>query len=404
MSRTSRRAGTTRRAVTRRAVQVVTASVSATLLLAIGYAWYTTTTLTDNAHTLQVGGLGEPTPPPTSPAAPDGSSSVAGSSPATAMPHVTGKQENILLVGDDSRAGLSPAQRRALHVADDVTTSTDTIIIVHVATDGRTARMVSIPRDSYVEIPGYRRNKINAAYADGYYDSGATSPAARRTAGASELVAAVKQLTGVTIDHYVQVGFAGFVDIVKAIGDIPVTLCHSVDDPNSGFHMSAGPHLLDPQQALEFVRQRHNLPGVGDDIGREQRQRYFLTAASRKVLSAGVLLNPSRMHRLMTALDESITTDRQDFDITRFAEQMSDLRVSGIDGEVIPTTNGPDVPGVGSVLSVDPAAVAAFVHRVFTGAPTRPAASHPAAGGSAGAGASRGPAGGSGPAARSCIN
>ena len=196
-------------------------------------------------------------------------------------------------------------------------------MLVHVPADGSRATLISIPRDSYVDIPGHPSNKINAAYADGYYFSDAHGAEAQQAAGASTLVATVKKLTGVTIDHYVQVGFAGFVDIVRAIGDIPIDLCKSVDDTHahnvadgetggSGFKMSAGHHDLTPQQALEFVRQRHNIPGpVTDDLGRELRQRYFLSQAFKRILSANVLLNPVKLHDLINAVDGAFTFDSQ---------------------------------------------------------------------------------------------
>lgn len=346
--------------------KVTAALISVALLLASGYGWYNFHTLNANTHILNIAGLGAPTP----------------TSTAQAPAPVDGTAQNILIVGIDSRAGLTAAQKRFLKVGqNDQSTSTDTIMLVHVPADGSRATLISIPRDSYVEIPGHPSNKINAAYADGYYFSNAHGAEAQQAAGASTLVATVKKLTGVTIDHYVQVGFAGFVDIVRAIGDIPIDLCESVDDTHSynvahgesggsGFKMSAGHHDLTPQQALEFVRQRHNIPGpITDDLGRELRQRYFLSQAFKRILSANVLLNPIKLHDLINAVDGAFTFDSQNFDLTEFARQMTNLTAGNISGKSIPTEGSATIDGQ-DVLKVDPTKVRAFVHKMLYSSPT----------------------------------
>jgi LCP family protein required for cell wall assembly len=252
--------------------------------------------------------------------------------------------------------------------------------LVHVPADGSKATLISIPRDSWVTIPGHPDAKINAAYADGYYYSGAHGTDAQQTAGASTLIATVKQLTGVSIDHYVQVGFAGFVEIVRAIGTIPVNMCRSVDDTHaynvshgesggSGFDMSAGHHDLTPLQALEFVRQRHNIPGpVSDDLGRELRQRYFLSAAFKKILSVGTLLDPLKLRKLVSAVDDAFTFDTN-FDILKLAEQMINLSAGNIVGRSIPN-DGSFVVGdpAQDALKVDTAEVQKVVRSDFYGA------------------------------------
>jgi LCP family protein required for cell wall assembly len=355
--------GGTGRHVARRAVQMIAAACSVIIFAAFGYGWYSYNSLTRNQHTVAFGGLGEPTP-------------TAGAS-GSATTHVDGSAQNILIVGVDSRAGLTSAQERYYHVGQsDQSTSTDTIIIVHVPANGAKATLVSIPRDTYVNIPGYQPGKINAAFADGYYNSGATTPEAQQKAGGTELIETVKKLTGLPLDHYVQVGFSGFVNIVKAIGKVPIDLCEAVNDTythnrangisgGSGFKMSAGKHKLDPQQALEFVRQRHNIPGpVTDDLGRELRQRYFLRAAFQKIESADVLLNPIKLNHLISAIDGAFTFDNRNFGIEQFALQMSDLTAGNIVGKSIPTTGDATIGGQ-DVLSVDPVAVQKFVQKFF---------------------------------------
>ncbi len=356
---------TNSRHAVRRTVQVVAAVLSALLFVGFGYGFYNYNNLTSNQHKIEIGGLGASTPTP-------GASN-------TTVQHVNGSAENILIVGLDSRAGLTNKQKRYYKVGlSDESTSTDTIIVVHVPANGKKATLLSIPRDTYVTIPGHPSNKINAAYIDGYMYGGGTTTDQDEANGASLLVQTVKNLTGLQIDHYVQVGFSGFVNIVKAIGSVPIDLCQSVDDTyqhnraiggsgGSGFKMTAGPHDLTPQQALEFVRQRHNIPGpVTDDLGREARQRYFLKQAFNKIATAGVLLNPFKLKHLISAVDSAFTFDNNNFGILQFAEQMSQLTAGNISGKSIPTT-GDSVIGGQDVLTADTSAVHAFAHRLFYG-------------------------------------
>ncbi|HEV7203293.1 MAG TPA: LCP family protein [Jatrophihabitans sp.] len=360
------RRATSRARAARRGVEAVAAVVSLVLFVGSAIAWYNYRALDSGIKSIHIDGLGGPVTPG------DG-----GSGPA----RPAGKDQNILIVGDDSRAGLTAAEGRKLSTGTaQGTTSTDTLLLVHVPADGSRSTLISIPRDSYVDIPGHPRAKINAAYADGYYyTDGATTPAQRQAAGVDLLVATVKKLTGVPIDHYVQIGFAGFEKVVTAIGGIDVNLCHAVDDTvaynrehggngGSGFVSPAGLHHLDPVRALQFVRQRHNLPGIGDDLGREKRQRYFLSAAFQQVLSARILLDPLKLNDTVQAIAGAFVKD-DGFSLVSFAQQMASLSAGGITGATVPTGGAQDVSGVGSVLMVDPAKVQLAVHRAFYGSP-----------------------------------
>jgi LCP family protein required for cell wall assembly len=361
------RAPSNRRHLLRVMAKVLGAAVSVTLFVAFGYGWFEYRSLNSGLHRLHLANLGKPV------------------GPSTPGQQVTGGQaENILVVGIDSRDGLSRREQRLLSVGHADTLSADTIMIIHVPADGSRATMISIPRDSFVDIPGYLKNKINAAYADGYTFAPADSTAyQRRAAGADLLIATVSKLTGLRIDHYVQIGFGGFYTIAKAIGGITVNLCASTDDTHvhnraegngwvgSDFKMSAGRHTLTPVQALEFVRQRHNLKG--GDLAREKRQRYFLSAAFDKITSAGVLLDPSKLNRLIKAVDDAIYVDDAGFSLLDLAKQMADLSANHITGYTIPT-DGPGsetVAGVSeSVVEVNPAQVRSFVRTHLDGAPT----------------------------------
>ena len=175
--------------------------LSAVLLIGFGYGWYEYRSLNNGLQRFHLSHLADEN---------TGKKSGSGK--------VNGVEQNILIVGVDSRAGLSASERRLLSVGNDNSLSTDTIMVIHVPADGSKATLISIPRDSYVDIPGgYLKNKINAAYADAYSDASG-SVKQKQAAGADELVAPVSNLTGLRINHYVQVGFGGFYTIAKAIG------------------------------------------------------------------------------------------------------------------------------------------------------------------------------------------
>lgn len=176
--------------------------------------------------------------------------------------------KTYLIVGSDARDGW----------AEDGTEGarTDTIMVLHQPESGPTA-LISIPRDSYVEIPGYGPQKVNAAFAFG---------------GAPLLVTVVEQMTGLTMDGYIEVGFLGVTGMVDAVGG--VNLCHDsdVNDPLSGMVWTAGCHDVDGAGALAFSRMRHEDP-LGD-IGRVQRQQQVVSAVTHKALDAATLRNPGK--------------------------------------------------------------------------------------------------------------
>ncbi len=191
--------------------------------------------------------------------------------PATTL---TSAGTNWLITGSDSRAGLSRAERDALHVGSDGgSLNSDSIMLLHLGS-GRPV-LISIPRDSYVDIPGHGYNKINAALAYG---------------GASLLIQTVENVTGLQINHYMGIGFGGLVAVVNKIGGVPICLKTGINDSYSGVHLAAGCHNLNGNQALAFVRDRHSF--ATEDLQRIQDQRAFLAALLDKATSPGVYLNP----------------------------------------------------------------------------------------------------------------
>ena len=187
---------------------------------------------------------------------------------------LTSAGTNWLITGSDSRAGLSRAQIDAMHVGfNEGTLNSDSIMLLHMGS-GRPV-LISIPRDSYVDIPGHGWNKMNAALAYG---------------GASLLIKTVENVTGLKIDHYMGIGFGGLVAVVNTIGGVQICLKTAINDSYSGVKLSAGCHNLNGDQALSFVRDRHSF--ATQDLQRIQDQRAFLSALLKKATSPGVYLDP----------------------------------------------------------------------------------------------------------------
>jgi LCP family protein required for cell wall assembly len=199
--------------------------------------------------------------------------------------------ENWLLVGSDSRADAAttgegnqiwkPGQQR-----------TDTIMLLHLPADRKKAYIVSFPRDSWVEIPGYGQQKINAAFSFG---------------GPKLLIETMENLTGVRIDHYGAIDFEGFKSMTDALGGVTVNIKQSVYDPARKKRWEAGRQKLNGDDALLFVRQRYNLPN--GDFDRIKRQQAFLGALAKQAADRGTLTNPLKLDRFLSALTKSISVD-----------------------------------------------------------------------------------------------
>jgi LCP family protein required for cell wall assembly len=270
---------------------------------------------------------------------------------------VDGKAQNILLVGDDHRPdNASQAELDQLGTtADGGGTNTDTMMILHLPADGRSATLISLPRDSWVDVPGQGMNKLNSAFALGGGNNGDDA------GGARLLIQTVQNLTGLTIDHYVRVSLLGFYDIAQSLGPIQVCLNAAVDDPYSQANFPAGVSTLDAHQALAFVRQRHGLPR--GDLDRVVRQQYFLSVEARKFLSAGTLLNPGKLTKVLDAVSGSLETD-PGLNFLSLAAQMQGLTGGKIQSATIPISGTPTITVDGndlSVVEVDTAAMPAFI-------------------------------------------
>jgi LCP family protein required for cell wall assembly len=211
-----------------------------------------------------------------------------------ALPAFTGTSAgtNWLITGSDSRQGLSRTEIDALHVGFNFgTLNSDSIMLLHMG--GGKPVLVSIPRDSYVTIPGHGQNKINAALAFG---------------GPSLLIKTVESVTGLRIDHYMGIGFGGLVSVVNTIGGVHICLPAAIQDSFSGVNLSKGCHNLNGTQALAFVRDRHSF--ATSDLQRIQDQRAFLKALLSKATSPGVYLNPFSSFPFASTAAGSISVDK----------------------------------------------------------------------------------------------
>jgi LCP family protein required for cell wall assembly len=203
----------------------------------------------------------------------------------------TSAGENWLISGTDTRSGLSRTEEDQLHVGSDVDNNSDSLMLLHLG--GPTPVLISIPRDSYVPIPGHGSNKINAALGYG---------------GPALLVQTVESVTGLKINHYMGIGFEGLVDVTNKIGGVNICLKTAVHDQNSGVNLPAGCQTLNGTQALEFVRDRDSF--ATGDLQRIQDQREYLKALLSKATSPSVVLNPFKALPFGSSAAGSVSVDQ----------------------------------------------------------------------------------------------
>ena len=204
--------------------------------------------------------------------------------------------QNWLITGSDSRAGLTPQQQAQLATgsASSITGArSDTILLLHIPSNGGPAVLVSLPRDSYVPIPGHGSNKLNAAFAFG---------------GPKLLAETVQNATGLQINHYMGIGFGGLVSVVNSVGGVRMCLPSALVDPASGLNLKAGCQTLNGGEALGYVRTRHLF--ATQDLQREQDQRVFMKALLTKMTSPGTLLNPFAVLPATVGSADALTVDQ----------------------------------------------------------------------------------------------
>lgn len=278
---------------------------------------------------------------------------------------------DILLVGIDSRTDaqgnpLSQKEIDMLHAGEEEATNTDTIILIRVPNDGSGATAVSLPRDTYVATPNGNM-KLNGVYGTAKFEEEQkiaerrTEPVddeqeksdeeASKQAGRQALIHSVADLTGITVDHYAEIGLLGFVLLTDAVGGVDVCLKEKVNEPLSGANFPKGRSTLKGSQALSFVRQRHGLPR--GDLDRITRQQAYMASLVNKVLSSKTLTDPSALNRINDAVERSVVLD-QGWDVMSLATQMQDLAGGNVKFQTIPVTSIDGVGDMGeSIVTVD---------------------------------------------------
>nr|WP_051399791.1 LCP family protein [Haloechinothrix halophila] len=252
-----------------------------------------------------------------------------------ALPDYEGKPAaaegtNWLIVGSDSRAGLTPEQVKRLRSGDESAASgqrTDTIMVAHLPDNGTKPTLVSFPRDSQVDIPGHGVNKINAAFSFG---------------GPELMARTVEQATGLRIDHYAEIGFGGFARIVDAVGGVEMNIPEKMVDTKTGVTIPKGKQELDGAQALGFVRMRHSSATPRSDLDRVINQRKFIGALAGELSSPATFLNPFDVVPLLGAAPDALTIDEGDHlhNVVGLGWAMRGISSGGTVTTTVPVTSG----------------------------------------------------------------
>ncbi|GAA1773280.1 LCP family protein [Streptomonospora arabica] len=225
---------------------------------------------------------------------------------------------NFLVIGSDTRDGMDRSEQNELGVGRAEGRRSDTMMLVHLDAEREHITVVGIPRDSWVDVPGHGENKINAAYSLG---------------GPALAVRTVESATHVRIDHYVEVDFTGFVDMVDALGGIEVCLPQPIEDPKAHLEMAAGTHEVGGTEALAFARTRQT---AGGDLDRIERQQQVISAMLETALSTDTLSDPQRFGDFVDTALNSVTVD-EGLDTAAINELAGQLRGVGL-GDVTLTT------------------------------------------------------------------
>ncbi|MFB7270494.1 LCP family protein [Streptomyces sp. NPDC056244] len=266
-----------------------------------------------------------------------------------------GDGTNYLIVGSDSRDGMSAEEKKKLHTGSAEGKRTDSMMILHDGSNGPT--LISLPRDSNVTIPSFRgsesgklfpntgrQTKLNAAYAED---------------GPELLVRTVEYNTGLHIDHYVEIGFAGFANIVDAIGGVEIDIPKAFKDKKSGADFQAGKQTLNGEQSLAFVRTRYAF--ANSDLDRTKNQQKFLAALASQTATPGTILNPFKLYPTMGAGLDTLIVDK-DMSLWSLGQMFFAMKgVTGGDGK---SMNMPISGSVGGNLVWDKAKVKELVNQL----------------------------------------
>jgi LCP family protein required for cell wall assembly len=304
----------------------LTGAMSAFVLLTSGGAWAFQNYVTGAIDKVRVGGLGK---------GKDG--------PKGAMA--------ILVAGVDRREGLTRAQQKAAKLGHDPGERSDTMELVHVSRNHDRVSIVSLPRDSYVTIPAHRSNGSEGAKGQQIPARPGKLTWAYQFGGPDLTVATIKRATGVSIDHYIEVNFYGFVNMVDALGGVDVCTEQAVNDPKSGLKLPRGKSHVDGLKALGFARARYTLTG-GTDLGRIDRQQQFMASMMKQALSSKTLSDPVKSTKFLNAALKSLRVDPElAKSLPKLADQMKDLSTDSLTFANVPLAN----PGYNAQLWNSPA-------------------------------------------------
>ncbi|MCX4629538.1 LCP family protein [Streptomyces sp. NBC_01443] len=284
---------------------------------------------------------------------------------------------NFLLVGTDGRDKITPQDKREYRLGGAPCHCTDTVMLVHLSANRQRASVVSLPRDSYAELPAHRDEssgkqhgphavKLNAAYAEG---------------GPQLTVRTVENMTRVKIDHYLEVDFTSFMKTVDAMGGVEVCTAKALHDQNTGLDLLPGTHRLSGGHALQYVRSRH-VDGAAD-LGRMQRQQRFVAALVKQATGGGVLLNPVKFKEVSSTLLGSVRADRGfgSEQMLALGQALRDFTPASSEFASVPIGN-PSYPvkGIGSTVKWDGPKAAKLFEALRLDRPLAPAAPGPGRG------------------------
>ncbi|MER8070248.1 LCP family protein [Streptomyces sp. NPDC094034] len=249
-------------------------------------------------------------------------------------PDADNGSEDILVLGSDSRSGAN-----AVYGQDGGGARSDTAMVVHVHKGHKTASVVSIPRDTLIDRPECTDSK------------GATVPGARlamfntayEVGGAACAVKTVETMSGVRMDHYIEVDFTGFKKLVDQLGGVRITTTRAIDDPKSHLRLAPGTHTLDGEQSLGLVRTRHSV-GDGSDLGRIELQQAFVKALIDQVRSIGLFSSPKKLYDLADTATRAITPDSELDSIPElvgFADSLKNLGAKDVQMITLPVRYDP---------------------------------------------------------------
>lgn len=308
-------AASAHKAVRRRRSVMITAAFSSFVLLGSAVAWASTETFRKKLKTIEISmdGPGE-------------------SGPKGAM--------NILLAGVDKRDGISEADIKRLKLGRTEGARSDTMMLMHVSKNHDKVTIVSLPRDSLVTIPahktatggqaGAQSGKLTWAYSYG---------------GAQLMKDTIQGATGVKIDHYVEVNFLGFLKVVDAVGGVEICTEKPINDKASGLKLAAGTHHVDGAQALAFARARH---GLGEDIGRMQRQQEFMSALMSQAI--GKSKDPVTATKVLNAFLSAVRVDEGlKKNVNSLAQQFKDISLGNVEFAKVPIANQAGTAFLGGV-------------------------------------------------------